>query len=459
MESIQELWEEFESQMSRIDLLETGYEAGIERMKTLCDRFVLGKIQAQLEDYDTILLEEPFLRRDWICVRKASRTLQTKHGVLTYTRRYYRHRASGEHCHLIDHLVGLNPYERVDPALRVTLAKLGSEMSYRKSTSLACGGAVSHQTVMTAIRDLNIPQIPAAKYKEDVPVIHIQVDEDHISLQSRGLKKKQRGIVKLAALHDPVQLKGKRRYIPAKYVMTDGEGEDNEAFWERVYEQVVAQYGDVGNRPVYIHGDGAPWIKKGEDIIPNSHYVLDRFHLEKALRRACPKRKDPARWRRLHRLLDQSKVDQMALEICAGATEKICSQETAMETIHYLVNNWDGIEIANDPKHAAGGSCAEGLVGHILSARLSTHAMSWSRHGAAQMAALRAFLVNGGELTSELFKKPQKPAGATIPKPAISLRDYRFCGSPTTAPWTNKRGTPLYRLQKAIADGGLGGVH
>ena len=75
------------------------------------------------------------------------------------------------------------------------------------------------------------------------------------------------------------------------------------------------------------------------------------------------------------------------------------------------------------------------------------------------MAALRAFLVNGGELTSELFKKPQKPTGATIPKPAVSLQDYRFCGSPTTAPWTNKRGTPLYRLQKAIAGGGLGGVH
>ena len=75
------------------------------------------------------------------------------------------------------------------------------------------------------------------------------------------------------------------------------------------------------------------------------------------------------------------------------------------------------------------------------------------------MAALRAFLVNGGELTSDLFEEPRKQNTTAIPKPSVNLRDYRFCGSPTTAPWTNKRGTPLYRLQKAITDGGLGRVH
>ena len=459
MAIIQEIWEEFEAQLAQVDLLDMGYEAGIERYKALCDQFILDNVKAQLEAYDTILMEETSLRRDWICVRKAPRTLQTKHGTLTYTRRYYRHRASGDHSHLIDLLVGLSPYKRVDPALRLSLARLGSEMSYRKSTSLACEGAVSHQTVMTSLRDLKIPEIPVIERKEEVPVIHIQADEDHISLQSRACGKKRRGIVKLAALHDPIQVKGSRRYIPAKYVMTDGEGKDNEVFWERVYEQLIARYGDLGNRPVYIHGDGAPWIKKGEEIIPNSHYVLDRFHLEKALRRACPKHKAPGRWRRLHKLLDQSELEKLALEIWACAQEGVCSRETAMDTIHYLVNNWEGIEIANDPGHATGGSCAEGLVGHILSARLSTHAMSWSRQGAAKMAALRAFLVNGGELTSDLFEEPQKPTAPAIPKPSISLRNYRFCGSPATAPWTNKRGTPLYRLQKAITDGGLGRVH
>ena len=280
---------------------------------------------------------------------------------------------------LLDHLVGLSPYKRVDPALRLNLAQLGSEMSYRKSASLACEGAVSHQTVMTCLRDLKIPEIPAIERKEEVPVIHIQADEDHISLQSREPGQKRRGIVKLAALHDPVQVKGNRRYIPAKYVMTDGEGEANEVFWERVYEQLIARYGDLGDRPVYIHGDGAPWIKKGEEIIPNSHHVLDRFHLEKALRRACPKYKAPARWRRLHRFLDQSELEKLALEVWSCGQEGICSRETAMDTIHYLVNNWEGIEIANDPEHATGGSCAEGLVGHILSARLSTCLLYTSR--------------------------------------------------------------------------------
>ena len=41
MAIIQEIWEEFEAQLAQVDLLEMGYEAGIEQYKTLCDRFIL----------------------------------------------------------------------------------------------------------------------------------------------------------------------------------------------------------------------------------------------------------------------------------------------------------------------------------------------------------------------------------------------------------------------------------
>ena len=460
MTSIQETWEKFEWTMSQVDLLQDGYEAVISQYKANCDRFILELMQNQLEECDEILRKNAYLRKDWVVVRKTARTLQTRHGTLTYVRRYYRHQATGEYSYLVDHLVNLSPYDRVDPALRIHLAELGSEMSYRKSAQLACEGAVSHQTVMTALRNLEFPEIPVMERKEDVPAIHIQVDEDHITLQSRDMDAKKKGIVKLAVLHDPIKAKGKRRYIPSKFVMTDAADEKNEDFWERVSYQLMERYGDLGCRPVYLHGDGASWIQKGMEIIPNSHFVLDRYHLEQALRKACPQRLAPDRWRRLHQLLDQSAIEEMALEIWACYEDAgVCSQETARATIHYLVNHWEGIEIANDPKHTAGGSCAEGLVGHLLSERLSTHAMSWSPEGAAQMASLRGFLQNGGQLTSTMFKKPTKVVQADIPMPDIKLKNFRFSTSPETAPWTNRRGTALYRLQKTVFNGGLGRVH
>lgn len=137
MAIIQEIWEEFERAMSQVDLIQDGYEAVISQYKANCDRFILELLQSQLEECDEILLEKAYLRKDWVIVRKSARTLQTRHGTLTYRRRYYRHQATGEYSYLVDHLVNLSPYDRVDPALRIHLAELGSEMSYRKSAQMS----------------------------------------------------------------------------------------------------------------------------------------------------------------------------------------------------------------------------------------------------------------------------------------------------------------------------------
>lgn len=56
--------------------------------------------------------------------------------------------------------------------------------------------------------------------------------------------------------------------------------------------------------------------------------------------------------------------------------EGVCSYETARTTIYYLVNNWEGIEITKDPNERPRASCAEGLVGHLLSDRLSRRPLS-----------------------------------------------------------------------------------
>ena len=54
------------------------------------------------------------------------------------------------------------------------------------------------------------------------------------------------------------------------------------------------------------------------------------------------------------------------------------------------------------------GCSAEGHVYHLLSSRMSTLAMGWSRHGGSQMAHLREYYYNGGDML-ELAKYQKEP--------------------------------------------------
>ncbi|MGI6574808.1 MAG: UPF0236 family transposase-like protein [bacterium] len=51
------------------------------------------------------------------------------------------------------------------------------------------------------------------------------------------------------------------------------------------------------------------------------------------------------------------------------------------------------------------GCSAEGHVSHILSSRLSSRPLGWSRTGVDQMARLRVFVANGGDVYDMFMRK------------------------------------------------------
>lgn len=458
MDMIQERMEKFIQDFFGLDMLELGLEQWLEKGRKGFAEFQLECARLELEMLDETLFETPSIRPGWHVVRKAPRTLVTHYGTLEFTRRYYHHAQTGARAHLVDELTDIIRYGRVEAGLAADLCRLASECSYSRSTEIACDGAVSRQTVMQTLRKLQIPEVATDNVKSDVPEIHIQVDEDHVTIQTKpSRRKKQKGMVKLAVLHDPIEQQGNRRYIPSKYSMP-GRQESNERYWERILDKIYERYGDLGTRPVYIHGDGAPWIKAGVEIIPNSRFVLDRYHLEKALHTACNRYKAPSRWRTLREALKKLDLPKLVETLMTCGREGICSHETAKTTIYYLVNNWEGIEITKDPNERPGASCAEGLVGHLLSDRLSRRPLSWSREGVTQMAALRAFISNGGAVSSNMLRTQPKITNDLPAKKKINLTRYRYCPMPSDALKATKRGTPLYRLCKAITNGGMGGL-
>lgn len=91
--------------------------------------------------------------------------------------------------------------------------------------------------------------------------------------------------------------------------------------------------------------------------------------------------------------------------------------ENEQKRIHdfrkYIQNNWEGIEIYS--REACGGSSTEGHVSHVLSSRLSSRPMGWSKAGLKAMSELRAFCSNGGRVEVKHLKA-EKPLAYKVSK-------------------------------------------
>ena len=92
-----------------------------------------------LEATDTAIAEAKATRKEnglKVKERAVKRELQTSLGKIEYRRTYYE-TAEGEYVYLLDHLIGVEPYERVSKALCAKLVNLAAEMSYGKSIGVS----------------------------------------------------------------------------------------------------------------------------------------------------------------------------------------------------------------------------------------------------------------------------------------------------------------------------------
>jgi hypothetical protein len=86
-----------------------------------------------------------------------------------------------------------------------------------------------------------------------------------------------------------------------------------------------------------------------------------------------------------------------------NATEVETKRKSVREAKRYILGNWEGIRNQYEPDYH--GCSAEGHVSHILSSRLSSRPLGWSKTGVDQMARLRAFAANGGVVYDFLLEK------------------------------------------------------
>lgn len=381
-------------------------------------------------------------------------TRQTKElllpfGSIRFNRTCYTSKTTGSCVYLLDEVVGLEGHQRITMGAAAAILEETIESSYRKGGEHASlMEQVSKQTVKNLVHNTVIEMpVKEREEKKKIRHLHIEADEDHVAAQflekkgdlGRDLngRKSNTLMPKLICVYEDIEEESGEKSKHKRYRLTGKHyfcglypGKKNEKLWEEVRDYIGATYDLEYLEKIYIAGDGAAWIKAGCEVLEKAHFVLDRFHMEKYIQRAVAHLLDSASevkselYGAIHQK-ERNRVREIFRQI-VNATEKESKCREVEESLTYLMNNWKGITIRVDDGGAVWGCHAEGQVSHVLSSRMSSRPMGWSRTGADQMSRLRAYRMNGGKIIDLLkYQEEKQKKEKRIEKKEELVRELR----------------------------------
>jgi hypothetical protein len=273
-------------------------------------------------------------------------------------------------------------------------------MSYDKSRLSVTGGAVSRQTVRNKLmRTGEIAFVPG-RAPETPEELHLFADEDHVAMQDG--KSQNVNLITISEGSRKV-CNGRNELIGAIHVQ--GYKIKPEEHWRYVSALCEDKYDMSKVRHVYIHGDGASWIKCGTEHFTDAVHVLDKYHLNKYMKKltrgaVCEEFRDGL-WKAIKE--DDRKKFGAIVDGMAGKMEKMNAEgvlakkaASVKDAGAYIESNWEAIQRRLDKDMQ--GSCTEPMISHVLSERLSRNPMGWSEDGLAQIAMVRVYAKNGGKV-------------------------------------------------------------
>ncbi len=400
----------------------------------------LAYISRTLSDCDAFLCESPLRKaKGWYVDRHDKKTLITSIGAVTFTKTLFRSRDNGKHRYLLDSILGLKPNERLTKDAQAAVLKECVQTSYRKGgENASVSSGISKASVKELVHSLEFPsehcQAPEAE-KNVADYLFIDADEDHVALQFHQRKgdlpfgenggKINTEMAKLVYVYEGVEPEapGSRRHrlVNPHYFSGVYKGtKNNNALWDEVYAYIDHHYELDKIKTIYLGGDGGSWIRVCPDRIAGIRGALDQFHLEKYLLKMTRYLSDSGEDARailrdcIRRGRKQEFRKYAALVLSDAETER--RKKMVQDGIDYILNNWAAAMVRISGNGRIPGCSAEGHVSHVLSARMSSRPMGWSRVGVDKMSHLRAYYYNGGDMLTLLRQQPgaqlQRAAGA-----------------------------------------------
>lgn len=378
----------------------------------------LRMIQESLEEMNTMLRNSQKRLQHWIVESHDTKQLITTLGTVTFEKTLFTNRETGQSEYLLDRIVNFEKHERISEDALARMLKEAVQTSYRRGgeeTSLTTN--VQKQTVKNKIHALEFPKnTDKPEHKKEVEYLYIEADEDHASLQFREKKgdleenenhqKNNCLITKLVYVHEGIEKeapKSKRhKLVNPYYFCGTSYGEENTVFWDEVYEYINNHYDLDKVKKIYLNADGGSWIKSGMKRIAGITYVLDEFHLEKYLTKLTSHMKDSredASDELRSAIRSKTKKDfEEIVERLEGCLENETGMRRISDAREYILSNWSAAKLRLRHQNGVRGSSTEGHVSHVLSSRMSSRPMGWSKTGATKMAKLRAYELNGGDM-------------------------------------------------------------
>lgn len=417
---IQEIFAVYQTQI--MELFSSSEPVALRRVEAeglrLLKAMMLEMLVAYTKELTANILSDKKSRRQagLVLERKGdARSILTQLGEFLYHRDYYYDHRAGCYRYLVDEILGITKGQRVSSEVGLALAGAAAEMSYEKSSRYVSEGEVSRQAVMNKVRGSQ-PKRQAPTEKKCVAVLHVDADEDHVTLTGG-----RKSIVPLVSVYEGIGQQGKRRYCKEVFHVSEY-GLEADQLWDRVLSEIENRY-DLEGTAIYLHGDGAGWVKTGMEWLPNCRFVLDKYHKNKEVKKmsaglAPAIRRDVEDGIResLH-WEDDGFFNDITESLCKETPER---EKKIREAARYLRNHREGIRICAIDPEANNGGCTEPHVSHVLSSRLSDRPRTWSK---TTLASLAPILAAKGELEE---KRPPTPQMLPILKNAAAKARRAF---------------------------------
>lgn len=149
-------------------------------------------------------------------------------------------------------------------------------------------------------------------------------------------------------------------------------------------------------------------MKKGIEMLGGT-FILDGFHLKKYIRRMARAIGEEDAEETVMKYLEKGERKRLK-EWVKEKEEKVGEKEKKQleEGLGYIEKNWKGIRMRIKKEEGVIGSSTESHVSHVLSERMSSRPMGWSRKGAGKLSRLRIYWKNGGEMRLLLEQNREK---------------------------------------------------
>lgn len=407
--------EECEKSLMKNPLNWTDQILGIQQ---ILRKFGAAVISELLEECNTILENSIKRRAFWRIKDRTKKHLLTSVGMIGFTHTRFEHKETGKTAYLLDQILGIQPHARISRDLECRLLEEAAQSSYRKAGYTASEqDPVSGQTVMRHVHCLKCIRQTNGQDQEKrrVKQLYVEADEDHIALQfheKKGDIKRFKGhgdngrIIKLVYVHEGIETEGKRRSLKhRKYFVGYYTGEENKRLWEEVKEYIEETYDTDSLETIYFQSDGGGWMKKGMELL-GADFVLDEFHLKKYVKRMVRSTGEPEREAEVNEWIKEGKkkeLEEWVKEKAAVLEEK--EGKKLENSYGYIKRNWKGVRNRVGKKAGVLGSSTESHVSHVISARMSSRPMGWSKEGAKKLSFLRIYWKNGGKMEQLLSEE------------------------------------------------------